>query len=75
MPFLLPLCLGTLLGLLPTTSAAGEASKGYGWRMDGSGLYPKATPPLEWDAETKKNILWSVKVGPGKFSSPILVDQ
>lgn len=42
-----------------------------GWRNDGSGRYPLATPPREW-SETK-NILWKTKVGPNKYSSPILV--
>jgi outer membrane protein assembly factor BamB len=42
-----------------------------GFRGDGSGRYPQAAPPLEWgDA---KNILWSTKIGPNKYSSPIVV--
>ena len=41
-----------------------------GFRGDGLGRYPDATPPVEWDGETKKNILWSVKVGANPFSSP-----
>ena len=47
-----------------------QPSKTYGWRGDGSGRYPTAAPSVEWDAEAKKNVLWSVKIGPGKFSSP-----
>jgi outer membrane protein assembly factor BamB len=52
---------------------APEAPKGYGWRGDGSGVFPKCTPPIEWNGEPKKNILWSAKVGVSKFSSPIVV--
>lgn len=43
-----------------------------GWRNDGTGRYPGATPPLEWSAE--RNIVWTTKVGPNKYSSPIIVD-
>ena len=46
---------------------AGQAS---GFRGDGLGRYPDAAPPLEWDGETKKNILWCAKVGANPFSSP-----
>ncbi len=43
-----------------------------GFRGDGSGRYPEAKPPLEW-SETK-NVLWTTKIGPNKYSSPIVVD-
>ncbi|HEY3325221.1 MAG TPA: PQQ-binding-like beta-propeller repeat protein [Planctomycetota bacterium] len=59
-----------VLGLL-RPAISGEAI--VGWRADGAGKYPDATPPLEWDGETKKNIQWCTKVGPNKFSSPIVV--
>jgi len=59
--------------LLPSAAAGDAPAKPVGWRGDGSGQYPNATPPLEWDGETKKNILWCTKVGPNKFSSPIVV--
>jgi len=49
------------------TSATGKAS---GFRGDGLGRYPEATPPVEWDGETKKNVLWRAKVGANPFSSP-----
>ena len=54
----------------PRASAA--PTRAIGWRNDGSGRYPLATPPREW-SETK-NILWKTKIGPNKYSSPILVD-
>ena len=44
-----------------------------GWRNDGSGCYPLATPPLEWS--DAKNIRWKTKIGPNKFSSPIVVGR
>lgn len=55
-----------------STSVAAAPTQTIGWRNDGSGRYPLATPPLEW-SETK-NILWKTKIGPNKYSSPILVD-
>jgi outer membrane protein assembly factor BamB len=42
----------------------------FGWRRNGTGYYPDATPPTEWN-DKGKNIKWQVKVGPGT-SSPVL---
>jgi len=44
-----------------------------GWRNDGSGRFPNATPPVEWDEN--KNILWTTRIGPNKYSSPIVVER
>lgn len=41
----------------------------FGWRGDGTGRFPGATPPLHWCVE--KNIRWSAQVGT-TYSSPIL---
>jgi outer membrane protein assembly factor BamB len=39
-----------------------------GWRGDGTGQYPGATPPIEW-SETK-NILWKTKMPEFSHSTP-----
>jgi outer membrane protein assembly factor BamB len=44
----------------------------FGWRGDGSGQFPGATPVIEWSA--KKNVRWSAVVG-NSYSSPILTDK
>jgi len=44
-----------------------------GFRGDGSGRYPGAEPPLEWS--DAKNIVWSTKIGPNKYSSPVVVGR
>ena len=50
-----------------------------GWRGDGSGNYPGATPPTTWDcrvsggAVTSKNILWRASLPNIGVSSPIIV--
>lgn len=75
----------TLMPLAALLAAAVAAGVGYagaemihvpshlqGFRGDGSGRYPEAHPPVEWS--DTKNILWSTKIGPNKFSSPIVVD-
>jgi len=62
----LVLAIGVVAGLLATAAAPP-----VGWRNDGSGRYPGATPPLEW-SETR-NVLWKTKIGPNKYSSPIVV--
>ena len=71
--FLLMLWLSAMPIPGSTGVQAAEPDQACGWRGDGTGLYPKAAPPLTWDGETKKNILWSVKTGAGKFTSPIVM--
>ena len=44
----------------------------FGWRGDGTGRFPGATPPAEWSAT--KNVRWSTVVG-RSYSSPVLTDQ
>lgn len=56
-----------------TSEQGAESPKTYIWRGDGTGRFVKAAPPTEWDAEAKKNLRWSVKVGASKFTSPIIV--
>lgn len=43
----------------------------FGWRGDGTGRFPDASPPTEWSAT--KNVLWSAPVG-RSYSSPILTE-
>jgi len=54
-------------------SAAAEPGQSVGWRGDGSGRFPLTTPPLEWS--DTKNVLWKTRIGPNKYSSPIVVDR
>jgi outer membrane protein assembly factor BamB len=65
--------LTVVLGLAPQAEPADGATRPpQGFRGDGSGRYPLSTPPIEWgDA---KNVLWTTKIGPNKYSSPIVVD-
>jgi outer membrane protein assembly factor BamB/Ca2+-binding EF-hand superfamily protein len=42
-----------------------------GWRNDGSGRFPTATPPSEWSGE--KNVVWKVELPGAAFGSPIVV--
>jgi len=44
----------------------------FGWRGDGSGRFPGATPVTEWSAT--KNVRWSADVG-RSYSSPIVTDK
>jgi outer membrane protein assembly factor BamB len=45
-----------------------------GWRGDGSGRYPQADPPSQWDSDSGRNILWRAKVGKGQ-STPLAVGR
>lgn len=49
-----------------------------GWRGDGTGCYPGATPPTTWsrnDKGEKKNILWEVKLPCYSWSTPLIVGE
>jgi outer membrane protein assembly factor BamB len=48
------------------------AQHSFGWRGDGSGRFPGATPVTEWSAT--KNVRWSTDVG-RSYSSPIVTDK
>jgi outer membrane protein assembly factor BamB len=63
MPLAAELC--ALLALF----SAQDAASPYGFRRDGSGVFPGATPPTEWGE--KKNIKWRTNVGAGN-SSPVV---
>lgn len=52
---------------------AQDAASPYGWRRDGSGTFPGATPPLEWSE--KKNVAWRTEVGVGHASPVIAGDR
>jgi len=55
--------------------AFAEETKVVGWRGDGSGHYPDATPPTLWyqkENGESKNILWKTKLPCYSWSTPIL---
>ncbi len=55
------------------SAAAGSAYQGpYGFRRDGSGRFPEVEPPLSWDAETDRNIVWSTAMPAKSNCSPAL---
>jgi len=60
------------LALSSASAVSGGEPAPFGWRGDGSGLFPKADPPTEWDIDTGKNILWKAETGKSQ-SSPIVV--
>jgi outer membrane protein assembly factor BamB len=61
-----------LLSLVLSASAAWGQS--VGWRGDGTGCFPAAEPPAEWDIDEGTNILWQAKVGKGQ-SSPVVIGE
>jgi len=68
---------GQVLQAAQTASPSGTAEHlpaTFGWRGDGSGRFPAANPPTEWDGDTGKNILWKTTVGSSKFSAATLVN-
>ncbi len=84
-------CLARLLPLLAVANLiAADAQLGatafkptpehpLGWRGDGTGRYPAATPPLTWSrtkngaAYATKNFVWSAPLPNAGVSSPVIV--
>ena len=58
-----------ILSLCAITSVS--AAETAGWRTDGSGKYPTATPPTEWSAT--KNVIWSTPMPSKSNASPVLL--
>ncbi|MBV8879785.1 MAG: PQQ-like beta-propeller repeat protein [Planctomycetaceae bacterium] len=62
-------------GAVPASASLGSSDyrpspeQPFGWRGDGSGRYPGATPVLEWSLT--KNVRWNAAVGTG-YASPVL---
>ncbi len=57
--------------LVATMIATAQAQRYVGWRTDGSGRYPNATPPVEWSKEN--NVVWKTELPGRSFASPIVV--
>jgi outer membrane protein assembly factor BamB len=58
--------------LLGSAEYSASPERPFGWRGDGTGRFPGATPVTEWSKT--KNVRWSTLVGSG-FSSPILTEK
>jgi hypothetical protein len=53
-----------------------SSARPIGWRGDGTGHYPGATPPTTWsrtEKGEKKNILWETKLPCYSWATPIVV--
>lgn len=59
------------VGLALLLLAAAARGDGSGWRGDGTGCFPQTTPPLQWDIDEGKNILWKADIGKGQ-STPVV---
>ncbi|MBI3830666.1 MAG: PQQ-like beta-propeller repeat protein [Planctomycetes bacterium] len=56
--------------LLCAAAARAEVS---GWRGDGTGRYPNATPPIEWNEKTKPK--WTAEVGKTGYAMPVVMGE
>ena len=50
------------------------AGQGFGWRGNGSGRFPAAAPPTQWNIDEGAGICWRTVVGRGA-SSPVIAGQ
>jgi outer membrane protein assembly factor BamB len=48
---------------------AASAATPVGWRTDGTGTYPDATPPTDW---AEGNVVWKTSLPGPSFGSPVL---
>ncbi len=71
-------------GTLALTASASELPLGHpdfypsatspvGWRGDGTGAWPGATPVTTWNAVTGENVAWKTAMPGPSFSQPIVV--
>jgi hypothetical protein len=66
-------------GLLGSATYVPTPERPVGWRGDGSGRYPAATPPTAWgrtrtgSGYQTRNILWATPLPNGGVSCPIIV--
>jgi outer membrane protein assembly factor BamB len=60
-----------LLLLAGAVSDLAFAEAPVGWRNDGTGRFPDASPPAEWSKE--KNVLWKVALPGPSYGAPIVV--
>lgn len=56
---------------LTTCLLVAAAASPVGWRTDGLGYYPDATPVTEWSAD--KNVVWSTPMPAPGNSTPVIV--
>ena len=71
------ICLGVVL-VSPSAAFSAEVPKAAtlaGWRGDGTGLYPHAHPPTQWDGDQGQNLRWQTKVGQGQASPIVAGDR
>lgn len=63
----------TIVVLLALLAALPAFAGTVGWRMDGSGRYPSATPPLNWSVTD--HVLWATSLPAWSNASPVLVGE
>ncbi len=61
------------IGIFVLSALAGSAAEPVGWRNDGTGRFPSATPPTEWSRE--KNVTWKVALPGPSYGAPIVVGE
>ncbi len=61
----------TIFGVVFLMVGVSVAAEPVGWRTDGTGKYPDATPPTEWGIET--NIVWDAPLAGWSNASPVVV--
>lgn len=61
----------TLLVLWLLVSTTAVAQTPIGWRTDGTGTYPDASPPTKWSKT--KNVVWSARMPARSNAQPIIV--
>ncbi len=66
-PWLSVVCFAMTL----TSCGPAAADDPVGWRTDGTGRYPDATPPTEWSVED--NVIWATPAPDWSNSSPVIV--
>lgn len=66
-------CLALAAAVLMAGATAAMGDAPVGWRGDGTGQYPTATPVTEWSAQT--NVVWKTPMPAWSNASPVIVGE
>ncbi len=68
-----PLTIPPVVVLLSLLSCLVACAQGVGWRTDGTGKYPDATPVTTWSPE--EHVIWSLDMDTFSNATPVFVDD
>ncbi len=63
----------TVLIIALLCCASAQAAESWGYRFDGTGSYPDASPPTSWDGAANQNIAWRTPMPTYSHATPVVM--